>query len=221
MFTGTAKNSEKLNRHRKKKRDGVSDSDDSGDMGSRTRSRDRKYSRGRKKTDSSDEEHGRRKTSRSSRSSRLSDDSDERSSSRHGRRKSRQYDGDDYKSKSRKNHSREQDNKHRTSRRKDKNRSYSSDSSDTDSDSSQNQDQSYHRSRKNNDKSDRKSDRKSALDSASWKRNSSRWRPDRVPHYDEYLFDCNVWLATDEGDGLIERTLKPKSVTTIFKVPSR
>ena len=40
----------------------------------------------------------------------------------------------------------------------------------------------------------------------------------RVPLCDEYVFPCEKWLATDEDDGQLERTLKPGSVTTFYKV---
>lgn len=35
----------------------------------------------------------------------------------------------------------------------------------------------------------------------------------KMPYYDEYVFHCGRWLATDEDDGLIDRILEPKSIT--------
>ncbi len=47
---------------------------------------------------------------------------------------------------------------------------------------------------------------------------SRMWKKDRLPYYDEYVFPCHRWLATDEGDGQLNRVLKPNKVTTYFKV---
>ncbi|CAD5116407.1 DgyrCDS5298 [Dimorphilus gyrociliatus] len=35
----------------------------------------------------------------------------------------------------------------------------------------------------------------------------------KLPYYDEYVFHCGRWLATDEDDGQIDRILEPKSIT--------
>ena len=43
----------------------------------------------------------------------------------------------------------------------------------------------------------------------------------RVPLYDEYVLPCGRWLAKDEDDGSISRTLKVSTITTIYQVGSR
>ena len=46
------------------------------------------------------------------------------------------------------------------------------------------------------------------------------WKKDRVPYCDEYVFPCRKWLAKDEGDGQIERELKPDTVVTYYRIPA-
>ena len=50
---------------------------------------------------------------------------------------------------------------------------------------------------------------------------TTKWKSDRLPKYDEYVFDVNRWLADDEDDGQISRTLKPKSITTFYKMGTK
>ena len=47
---------------------------------------------------------------------------------------------------------------------------------------------------------------------------SSLYKKDRIPYYDDYLFECHRWLAKDEDDGRIDREFKAKSVTTFYKM---
>lgn len=47
---------------------------------------------------------------------------------------------------------------------------------------------------------------------------STMWDHGKRPSYDEYIFVCEQWLAEDEGDGQISRTLKPTSITTFYKM---
>lgn len=51
-------------------------------------------------------------------------------------------------------------------------------------------------------------------------RSFTRWKQDRVPYCDEYVFPCRRWLAKDEDDGKIERELRPDTVVTFYRIPA-
>ena len=67
----------------------------------------------------------------------------------------------------------------------------------------------------------RKTERRQTIssdNSSDDKQSHTRYRKDREPLCDEYLFICQQWLAEDEADGQITRLLKPTSVTTFYKM---
>ena len=39
----------------------------------------------------------------------------------------------------------------------------------------------------------------------------------KIPAYHEYHFSCKCWLASDEGDGLLERELQSDSETLFYQ----
>lgn len=47
---------------------------------------------------------------------------------------------------------------------------------------------------------------------------ATKGKEGRVPMCDEYVFNCNRWLAEDEDDGQISRSLKPATITTFYQL---